>query len=216
MKPIGASELRQPHHPISSRLRAAPPLTAVASIGSATVSAQAVSSPLEVARDREARYAALVERDSVGVFRLMYGMVGDRAEAEDLTQDALLRAYELWHQLRSPDGARGWLFTIAANLARQHLRRRRRWQWLPVDGLDRLHRGESGHAIETDDDATTRILDQLKPEDRAVLVLMGLLDLSAAETADVLGIRTAAVHKRWQRACARFRAVAAMEDSHAL
>lgn len=216
MKPNGVPELRQLHHPIAASGRASSPMAAVASIGSPILSSRAVPSPLEGARDREARYAALVERDSVGVFRLMYGMVGDRAEAEDLTQDAFLRAYELWHQLRSPDGARGWLFTIAANLARQHLRRRRRWQWLPLDGLDRLPRGASSHAIEPDDDATTRILDQLKPEDRAVLVLMGLLDLSAAEAAGVLGIRTAAVHKRWQRACARFRAVAAMEESHAL
>jgi len=216
MKPIGASEPRQSHHPIAASGRATSPMTAVASIGSPILSSRAVPSPLEVARDRETSYALLVEQHSVGVFRLVYGMVSDRAAAEDLTQDAFLRAYELWHQLRSPDGARGWLFTIAANLARQHLRRQRRWSWLPIERWEANQGGRRPHAADAADDAASPILVQLKPDDRTVLVLMGLLDLTAVETASVLGIRTAAVHKRWQRACARFRAISAVEDSHAL
>lgn len=178
--------------------------------------ARAAAPSLEATRDRESRYPALFEEHGVAVFRLVHAIVGDRATAEDLTQDAFLRAFEQWHQLRSPDGAQGWLFTIAANLARQHLRRQRRWRWLPVDGLARAHRDGSTPRVDAEDDATSRILDRLKPDDRAVLVLMGLLDLTAAESAAVLGIRTAAVHKRWQRACARFRSIAATEDSHAL
>ena len=165
--------------------------------------------------ERDARYAALVEQHSLGVFRLLHGMVGDRATAEDLTQDTFLRAYEHWHQLRSPDGARGWVFTIAANLARQHLRRQRRWIWLPIDRWEQSD-DHAAHASEAADDAVRPILGQLKEEDRAVLVMVGLLDLTAAETAAVLGIRTAAVQKRWQRACERFRGIAAMEDSNAL
>lgn len=177
----------------------------------------AATATLDASLSRDAGYTALVDAHAGGVFRLMFGMVGDRATAEDLTQDAFLRAYERWQQLRSPEGARGWLFAIAVNLARQQLRRGRRWSWLPLDSVDWMDHGRHDRSGDPAADAISRILRQLKPEDREVLLLMGLQDLTAAETAEVLGIQPSAVHKRWQRACARFRAIAALEEvSHAM
>ncbi len=170
---------------------------------------------LDAAVDRESGYAALVEQHGAGIFRLLVAMVGDQAAAEDLTQDTFLRAYEQWHQLRGSDTARGWLYTIAANLARQHLRRLKRWSWLPWDSVEyRAESGVSGDPAGLGE--ISPILDQLKPEDRAVLILMGVLDFTAPEAAATLGISHAAATKRWQRASARFRAVSAMEESHAM
>lgn len=173
--------------------------------------------PPEVARVAGATFAtatrtltfnALVADAGEAVARFLYGMTGDRATAEDLAQETFLLAWTHIDELREPTAARSWLFAIAANTARRHLRRAHRFGWLPLDALPlaapRL-------AVDGRDDlpddgvALERALGQLGADDRAVLLLVGAHDLSIGEAAEALGISPAAAKKRWQRACARFR-----------
>jgi len=77
------------------------------------------------ARDAEA-FRALAERHGAVPWRVAYRMTGDPAEAEDLTQEALLRLWDRaprWHAGGS--GVAAWLTRVAMNLALDRLRRRR-------------------------------------------------------------------------------------------
>lgn len=176
--------------------RSRPP-DAVAALGAASV-----------ASPNAALFQALVAETGEAIARYLYGMTGDRAAAEDLAQETFLRAWTHLDALRDPASARSWIFAIAANTARRHLRRASRFGWLPLEALPiaapRL-------AVDGRDDlpddavALERALGRLGADDRAVLLLVGAHDLTIAEAAAALGVSPAAAKKRWQRACARFR-----------
>ena len=75
----------------------------------------------------EAAFTLLVREHRVAVFGVVYRRVGDRSAAEDLTQETFLRAWRARAGYRGGDpSVRGWLCTIAANVARDHIRARRR------------------------------------------------------------------------------------------
>ncbi len=158
------------------------------------------------AAERSARYDALVADHAPAVLRYLYGVVGSRQAAEDLAQETYLRAWENLDRLRDPSRARSWLFAIAANTARRHLRRRGRFGWLPVDALLR----SGSHALQVDGlDAPAipleHALGTLSAADRQLVLLVGLEGFTIREAADVLSISPAAAKKRWQRACVRLR-----------
>src|SRR2546427_4076737 len=78
-----------------------------------------------------AAFAALVERNRARVHAVVERMAGD--EAEDLVQEALLRAYLGLSQLSDPARFGAWLCGIAVNLARMRLRRRALEARLPAE-----------------------------------------------------------------------------------
>ena len=154
-------------------------------------------------------FDALVAEAGEAVARYLYGMTGDRAAAEDLAQDVFTAAWQQLDALRDPAAARSWPFAIAANAARRHLRRRSRFGWLPLEALPlAAPRLVADGRDDLPDDAVAleRALGRLTADDRAVVLLVGAHDLSIAEAAEALGVSPAAAKKRWQRACARFRA----------
>lgn len=168
------------------------------------------------ARARTAAFAALVADAGEAIARYLYGMTGDRATAEDLAQDVFTAAWQHVGELRDPSAARSWLFAIAANTARRHLRRAHRFGWLPLEALPlAAPRLVVDGRDDLPDDAVAleRALGRLGADDRAVLLLVGVHDLTIGEAAAALGITPAAAKKRWQRACARFRD--AMPDGRA-
>jgi RNA polymerase sigma-70 factor (ECF subfamily) len=149
-----------------------------------------------------------VQELRLSVFRYLVAMVGDADVAEDLTQDVYERAYLHLDQLRNPTAARAWLFGIAANAARMHHRRGRRLRWLPLEAL-------GGHAHTRDENDVGELevaLARLRSEERSALVLIGYLGFTAAEAAEAMGCSPEAARKRWQRACARFRALHPREE----
>ncbi len=77
------------------------------------------------AGDREA-YRVLVERHSRGVFKLAYRMMGNESDAEDVVQEAFLRAFRNLRQFDETASFSTWLYRIAANHALDSLRMRKR------------------------------------------------------------------------------------------
>lgn len=131
--------------------------------------------------------------------------VRDAGAADDLVQDTLERAIGRWHQ-RRPDGdTRTWLFTILHNLAINHLRRTTRRGWeLSLDDA-----GESDVAVpSTQEDALRHddivaAVGRLPDDQRSVLLLVSIEDVSYAEAARILDIPIGTVMSRLARARAR-------------
>ena len=70
------------------------------------------------------RFAELYEAEFQTIFRTVFLLCGDRAAAEDATQEAFARALERWRRLRDQPWVAGWITTTAMNAARRGFRRR--------------------------------------------------------------------------------------------
>ena len=78
-----------------------------------------------LAGDRDA-FRVLVERHSYNVFRLAYRMTGNRQDAEEVVQEAFLRAYQKLGQFAARANFGTWVYRIAANYAIDRMRQRKK------------------------------------------------------------------------------------------
>jgi RNA polymerase sigma-70 factor (ECF subfamily) len=141
------------------------------------------------------------------IYGHILGLVGDPAQAEDLTQDTFLKAYKALPEAR--EGAVvAWLYRIATNTARDALRHRRRLTWLPFgpDDEERLPApvGDMATCLATRE-AVRHTLARLTPSQRACLLLRARDGLSIDEIAHALRLSTGAVKMTLYRAKERFR-----------
>ncbi len=74
----------------------------------------------------------LVKRYRTPLYNFVYRFVGDRETAEDVVQETFLRCLRHSHQYPAIERVSTWLYTIAGNLAKTELRRRKRWHWIPI------------------------------------------------------------------------------------
>lgn len=156
--------------------------------------------------------AALVEPHIPSLRRYAWALVRDHEAADDLVQDCLERAVARWRLRRRDGDLRAWLFAIQHNLFIDGLRRRRR-EALRVDMEDMADIPDAG--IEQHDRAAVRdilsCLDRLPVEQKAVLLLVGVEDLSYGEAARVLGVPIGTIMSRLSRARERMRRLLAAE-----
>jgi RNA polymerase sigma-70 factor (ECF subfamily) len=151
--------------------------------------------------------AALIEVQIPGLRRFACALLrGDRERADDLVQDTLERALSSWHLRRTEGNLRSWLYTILYNrFLSDQLRARRRGlhdaltERTELPGID----GGQDSALEYRD--LMRAFSALPEEQRAVLSLVGVEDLSYAETARVLGVPIGTVMSRLSRGRERLR-----------
>jgi RNA polymerase sigma-70 factor (ECF subfamily) len=137
----------------------------------------------------------------------LYRLVGDSARAEELCQETFTRAYRARRSLEQVQNARAWLYRIATNAARDHLRRRRLLAWLPLFDDDPVLSVEDPEADASETQAVRSALLKLGPDLRAPLVLYTCQELSTQEIAAILGISREAVKQRLVRARLRFKQV---------
>ena len=143
---------------------------------------------------------ALIEPHIPALRRYAWALLRDHEAADDLVQDCLERAVARWRLRRSDGDLKAWLFAIQHNLFIDGLRRKRR-ELLRVDVEDLSVIPEPG--IEQDSRAAMRdilaCLDALPAEQRAVILLVGVEDLSYEEAARVLGVPIGTVMSRLSR-----------------
>jgi RNA polymerase sigma-70 factor (ECF subfamily) len=174
----------------------------------------------EIAGETEQRLAkpgfteeALPWLDAVFRFTLRL-TAGNRAEADDIVQEAFLRAYRHWHTFERGTSARAWLFTIARNV---FLRTRERQARIPETLESELdfdvaavsasqvlrdvveHDPESRFFSSFIDEEVTRAVEQLPPDFREVVVLSDIEGLNYGEIADVVGVPLGTVKSRLYR-----------------
>jgi RNA polymerase sigma-70 factor (ECF subfamily) len=151
------------------------------------------------------------ERHRARLFGIAYRMLGSRADAEDVLQDAYLR----WHRgapedLRSPQG---WLVTTVSRLCIDRLRAARAERsayigpWLPEPLI-----GESSPAADASAELSSSlsiaflvVLEQLEPDERAAFLLHEVFDTGYGEIAEILGKSQAACRQIVSRARRRVR-----------
>ena len=118
----------------SPRRRGAVPLSIVVLTPSRTID-PGVELMLRVQRDEQGAFAELVKRYWTAIFGRFYRSLGDRQEAEDLSQDVFLRLYRARYRYQARAKFTTWLFHIAQNVARNALRSKRRHPCVPAGTL---------------------------------------------------------------------------------
>lgn len=98
---------------------------------------------LRVGKGDQRAFEELTARYWSRIFGHLYRQLGDRQEAEDLTQDVFLRLYRYRHRYRPRAKFITWLFFIAQNVARNAVRTRRRHPCLCLEALSRPADGDS-------------------------------------------------------------------------
>ena len=142
----------------------------------------------------------LVEPMIPALRRYARSLLKNAASADDLVQDTLERTITRWSQ-RDPDGnARAWVFTILHNLAVNKLRQTAQRQQVDIDDMDENFAaqppGQEERLLHAD---LLRALDALSEDQRSVLLLVSVEDLSYAEAAKVLGVPIGTVMSRLSR-----------------
>jgi RNA polymerase sigma-70 factor (ECF subfamily) len=137
--------------------------------------------------------------------RYARALVGDRAAADDLVQDTLERAWAKLHLYRRGTDLRAWLFTVMHNVHVNKVRAARATDPLD-DGMPELAlRAPQGDALMVRD--LDRSISRLPAEQRSVLLLVTLEDMSYEEVARTLGIPIGTVMSRLSRAREKLRAM---------
>jgi RNA polymerase sigma-70 factor (ECF subfamily) len=154
--------------------------------------------------DRRRRFATLCEPLRPDLLRFAFWLGRDRELAEDVVQEALLRAWKSFDALTEDGKAKSWLLTIVRREFARSFERKR----LEVTDLDALVTAEAD-VLAADDDAglaeMREALFRLDDEYREPLVLQVMMGYSTREIADQMGLQQGAVLTRLFRARAQLR-----------
>jgi RNA polymerase sigma-70 factor (ECF subfamily) len=152
-------------------------------------------------------FEQLFERYHAPILNYLHRMVGDRALAEDLTQDAFVKAYRALPNTRADLAFKAWIYRIATNTAISHLRRRKIIRWVPfLAGQDHASDESIDRSVSRRYDVE-QALNQLPQHYAAALLLRHYQGLSLAETATALGVTENAAKLRLFRARKAFAAI---------
>jgi RNA polymerase sigma factor (sigma-70 family) len=129
-----------------------------------------------------ARAAALVARDA--------------GAGQDLAQEAFFRLHQRWPRIDGPEHARRFVFRVAINLARSHVRK-----YLRVTLAGLVLKGQQPPEVAQVDDwlSIRAALGGLSPRQRSAVVLIDYVGMDAGEAAEVLGIEAATVRVHLMR-----------------
>lgn len=146
-----------------------------------------------------ADWVRLASRHLDGVYKLAGYMLGDRGEAEDAVQEALIRAWRAWPKLREPDSFGAWLDRIVVNVCRDRINARRRVKPISLDDEMEVVAADPFRAT-LNRDAVGRALDRLSPEQRVVVVFRYWRDMPLEEIAQHLALPLGTVKSRLHNA----------------
>ena len=161
----------------------------------------------------EASFTEAYELHVDAIYRFILRLLGNPTDAEDMTAETFLRAYQGWSELLDLASVRAWLFRIAYNGCIDLIRQRQRYRAIPLDTtpVDEMTQAFTSLATSTETPLNGLIrsesaaflqeaLLQLRPIDRTVLVLGELEDTPNREIAEIVQRSEIAVKSLRQRA----------------
>jgi RNA polymerase sigma-70 factor, ECF subfamily len=156
-------------------------------------------------------FGEIVELYKDKVFQLSYRMLGNRHEAEDIAQEAFLRAYVNIHRFNIDLKFSTWLYRIATNLCIDRIRKKKPDYYLDAevagtDGLTMYSQIPSNASLPEDDveslelqDSIQKEISKLPEKYRAVIVLKYIEELSLNEISEILDLPLGTVKTRIHR-----------------
>ncbi len=149
------------------------------------------------------------------LYRTALRMTEDRQLAEELTQEACLKAYDRFDRYQEGTNFKAWIFRILTNLCIDHLRRKAQVTFIPIDTLGEAV-GQSSLSMESRtpealaigrnvEEIVSHALSTMTPELRIVVMLVLVEEMSYAEAATSLDLPIGTVRSRLHRARATLR-----------
>ena len=160
---------------------------------------------LEASRTFETFY----EAEARTLFRRLWLVTGNRAEAEELMQDAFLKVWERWDRVGGMDDPVGYLYRTAMNLFRKRYRR----AMLAIRRSVGITPSSDDFSDADDRETVRHILATLPPRQRAALVLTEMLGFTSKEAGDALGITDGAIRSLTRHGRDAFRRVMEVDDA---
>jgi RNA polymerase sigma-70 factor (ECF subfamily) len=142
------------------------------------------------------------------VFRLALSIVGDRIEAGEITQETFLSALRSFRSYQEKNSLKAWLYTIALNHSRSHLRKRKLLERLQTaltfafqnEGHQQKSSPEDALIQDEKESALWDELNKLDERHRTVIVLRYFHELSISEIAEILAVNEGTIHSRLHNA----------------
>lgn len=157
-------------------------------------------------------FEQLVVTYQTPIYRLCLRMTGNPEDAADLTQESFLKAWRALDTFRFGSSFSTWLFRLASNTCLDHLRVQKRRPTLSLtlqdedgeemmlDPPDTAPTPEEAVVASEERERLTRALEQLDPQQRQILTLRVVNDLTYTEIADILEVKEGTVKSRIARA----------------
>jgi RNA polymerase sigma-70 factor, ECF subfamily len=158
-------------------------------------------------------FDAIVRRHQRRVHRFLLMLLRDPEEADNLTQECFLRAYQNRSTFRGESSLETWLLRIAANLARDQARNRRSGFWKRLLGLDGDGEEGAAHRVASEGASPEKVFlaredvravwdvaNQLSQQQRAVFLLRYVEEMELSEIASALGLQIGSVKTHLSRA----------------
>ncbi len=160
----------------------------------------------------EAAIEMFVHQYETGVFRLALSIVGDPAEANEVMQETFIAALRSLPAYQDKKSFKAWLYTIALNHSRSHLRKRKVLERLRMT-LNNIFQVETERQVSPEDaiiqsEKEAQIwnaLNQLDERYRIVVVLRYFHELSIAEISEILSVNEGTIHSRLHNAREKLR-----------
>jgi len=154
----------------------------------------------------------LVRQYETGVFRLALSILGDEADANEVTQETFIAALKSLKTYQEKKTFKAWLYTIALNLSRSHLRKRKIIERLKTT-INSIFRVDSQKQSSPEDEvirtekeaAIWKELNKLDERHRTVVILRYFHELHIAEIAEIMSINEGTIHSRLHTARERLR-----------
>jgi RNA polymerase sigma-70 factor, ECF subfamily len=160
----------------------------------------------------EAAIEMLVRQHETGVFRLALSIVGDQAEANEITQETFIAALRSLSSYEEKKSFKAWLYTITLNHSRSHLRKRKVIERLrtTLNAIFQIETQKQASpeesVIKNEKEAEVwNTLNQLDEPFRIVVVLRYFHELSIAEISQILSLNEGTIHSRLHTARERLR-----------
>ncbi|MCE5249192.1 sigma-70 family RNA polymerase sigma factor [bacterium] len=153
----------------------------------------------------------IVERYKNRLINFVYRFVKDHDVAEDIVQETFLRVFRKRRDYKAIANFSTWIFTIAGNLAKSELRRRKRWRFLSIDTSsndeekpfelpDTGMSPDRAAAVRMLDDNVQDSIDSLQIKYKEALILRDIQGMSYKQISKIIGVPVGTVKSRVNRA----------------
>ena len=129
------------------------------------------------------------------VYRLLYFMSGNKEVSEDVMQNTFVKVFKNLHQLKNNDKMKAWIFQIARNQYRDHLKSAYESRKIEKDEIEIAQQSQAETVVEL-----IQTLNLISVDHREILILIEMEGMTIQEVSEITRISEAAVKSRLHRA----------------